>query len=259
MTEPVLIIADITKDYILQTDASDYALGAVLLQEDLIKLLHPIAYASRSLNKAERNYGTTEREALALIWGLEHFKTFCEGHRYTCLTDHTALTYVVNNKESTNQRVARWVLRLQPYDLKLKYLPGKQNSTADLMSRIAALMHEERMNALLRSLTTAIDGKQRKAISAESNKRRYIKRMRKNPHTFEEEFVVEKIVNKRLVPNTINEFEYEVQWKNYLTTTWEPLHHLKNAMQEVLKYEDEVAKTRLRIINDQHTQDNMDQ
>ena len=76
---PVLIIADPSKPYILYTDASDIALGAVLLQRDSDGNLHPIAYASKALNAAQKNYTVTDRECLAIIWALEHFNTYCEG------------------------------------------------------------------------------------------------------------------------------------------------------------------------------------
>ena len=94
---------------------------------------HPIAYASKTLNSAQRNYNTSGLEALALVWGLEHFKTYCKGHPCTVITDHNALTYLVANKESTNSRITRWILRLQPYNLKVKYIKGEHNYAADLL------------------------------------------------------------------------------------------------------------------------------
>jgi len=107
VTEPVLKQADINKDYILETDASDKVISAVLLQEDSNGDKHPIAYASKTLNSAQCNYSTTEKECLALVWGLEHFNSYCEGHSFTCLTDHRALTYLISNKESNNHRLTR--------------------------------------------------------------------------------------------------------------------------------------------------------
>jgi len=135
VTEPVLKQADINKDYILETDASDKVISAVLLQEDSNGDKHPIAYASKTLNSAQCNYSTSEKECLALVWGLEHFNSYCEGHSFTCLTDHRALTYLISNKESNNHRLTRWILRLQPYNLKVKYVKGADNNTADLLSR----------------------------------------------------------------------------------------------------------------------------
>jgi hypothetical protein len=65
---PVLRIADPSKDYILHTDAADFALGAILMQEDENGDLHPVAYASKTLNSAQRNYSVSDREALAIVW-----------------------------------------------------------------------------------------------------------------------------------------------------------------------------------------------
>jgi len=91
---PVLGIADPNKDYIVHTDASDWALGTMLAQLDENGDEHPIAYASKTLNSAQRNYDTTDREALAIVWALEQFNTYCEGHKYTLLSDHKALSYL---------------------------------------------------------------------------------------------------------------------------------------------------------------------
>ena len=87
------------------------------------------------MNSAQLNYSTSEKECLALVWGLEHFNTYLEGHSFTCLTDHRALIYLIGSKESNNQRLTRWILRLQPYNLKIKYVKGSDNNMADLLSR----------------------------------------------------------------------------------------------------------------------------
>ena len=78
----------------LHTDASEYALGAILMQEDESGYLHPIAYASVRLNGAQQRYTVSEREAMAIPWALEHFNTYVEGHKYTAITDHAALKYL---------------------------------------------------------------------------------------------------------------------------------------------------------------------
>ena len=137
---PVLAIADPNKEYVLQTDASDFALGAILQQADDDGHLHPIAYASKTLNPAECRYSTTDREALAIPWALEHFNTYCEGHKYTALTDHAALRYMMNNKDKT-PRMHRMVARLSPYEITLYYKPGSENHAADLLSRESQYMH----------------------------------------------------------------------------------------------------------------------
>jgi hypothetical protein len=109
--QPVLKTADPTKSYILHTDASDIGLGAVLMQYDDNRHLHPIAFASKLLNPAQRNYTVTDRECLAMVWALEHFNTYVEGHKYTIVTDHAALTYL-RNTTHTKQRMHRLALNL---------------------------------------------------------------------------------------------------------------------------------------------------
>ena len=135
ISEPVLRQADNNKDYYVDTDASGKALSIMLSQEDENGDKHPVAYASKTLNSAQLNYSTSEKECLALVWGLEHFNTYLEGHSFTCLTDHRALIYLIGSKESNNQRLTRWILRLQPYNLKIKYVKGSDNNMADLLSR----------------------------------------------------------------------------------------------------------------------------
>ncbi|GFT94644.1 transposon Tf2-6 polyprotein [Trichonephila clavipes] len=131
-TPPVLKQADGTKPYIIRTDASNYALGALLLQEGSDE--HPIEYASRLLTPAERNYSTTEREALAVVWVLKKFRGCIEGTEITVSSDHQPLKWLLNLKSPTG-RLARWALEIQSFNLKVQYIPGKANVVADMLSR----------------------------------------------------------------------------------------------------------------------------
>jgi hypothetical protein len=133
VSAPVLATADPNKKYILHTDASDRAMGAILMQEDSGGDVHVIAYASKTFSPAEVNYDTTEREALAIVWALEHFNTYCEGHDYVIITDHQALSFIKTTK--TSKRVHRWNLRLASYKLDIMYKKGSDNYAADLLSR----------------------------------------------------------------------------------------------------------------------------
>ncbi|GFV06475.1 transposon Tf2-11 polyprotein [Trichonephila clavipes] len=132
-TPPVLKKADGTKPYIIQTDASNYALGAVLLQGEGSDE-HPIEYASRLLTPAERNYSTAEREALAVVWALKKFRGYIEGTEITVASDHQPLKWLLNLKSPTG-RLARWALEIQYFNLKIQYIPGKANVVADMLSR----------------------------------------------------------------------------------------------------------------------------
>ena len=118
----------------LITDASPVGLGAVLTQVQG-GCERVVAYASRSLTDVERRYSQTEKEALGLVWGCERFHVYLYGVEFTLLTDHKPLEVIYSTNSRNSARVARWVLRLQPYRFKVQYVPGKQN-IADPLSRL---------------------------------------------------------------------------------------------------------------------------
>ena len=133
ISAPILRQADVEKPFSIKTDASNYALGAVLVQGEG-ENEHPVEYASRLLSSAERNYSTTEREALAVVWAANKFRGYIEGAEVTIITDHQALRWLMTLKSPTG-RLARWALSLQPYNLTIKYIPGRTNVVADTLSR----------------------------------------------------------------------------------------------------------------------------
>ncbi|GBM34139.1 Retrovirus-related Pol polyprotein from transposon 17.6, partial [Araneus ventricosus] len=96
---------------------------------------HPIKYASRLLNSAERNYSTTEREALAVVWALSKFRGYIEGSKIIVESDHQPLKWVMK-LNSPSGRSARWSLQIQSFNLNLEYIPGKSNVIADMLSRL---------------------------------------------------------------------------------------------------------------------------
>jgi hypothetical protein len=132
--KPVIHMPDQNLPFTLRTDASNRGIGAALLQ-DFGEGLRPIAYASRKLNSAEQNYATVEKECLATIWGIKKFERFLYGTEFTLETDHQPLKYLQATKQS-NSRLMRWSLQLQPYNFRVKVIPGKENHDADYLSRM---------------------------------------------------------------------------------------------------------------------------
>src|SRR5204863_426089 len=133
---PTLIHPDFEKDFILSTDASGYALGAVLEQEENDKKLHPVGYASKTLTKAEQKYSTTELECFAVLWEVEKFYHYLYEKRFKVVIDHQALTWLMKSENSLKSRRARWVLRLQPYDFEIIYKERRKHKNADALSRV---------------------------------------------------------------------------------------------------------------------------
>ena len=126
---PVMAYYDPTKPTDVIVDASPVGLGAILGQEG-----HVVAYASRTLSDVETRYSQTEREALAVVWGMEHFDMYLRGaDQVTVITDHQPLA-TIWQKPKPPLRIERWSLRLQPYKFTIRYKPGRDNP-ADYMSR----------------------------------------------------------------------------------------------------------------------------
>ena len=117
-------------------DASPVGLGAMLVQHDeSTSISHVVALGSRSLTDVEQRYSQTEREALAVAWGIRHFHMYVYGGVFQVATDHKPLLPMFNNSSSKPPlRIERWLMRLQEYEYTLVYQPGKSNP-ADYMSR----------------------------------------------------------------------------------------------------------------------------
>lgn len=127
---PVLQYPDFTKPFSLTTDASNYALGGVLSQSG-----KSIAFYSRTLNSAERNYSTIEKELLSIVDNCKHFRPYLYGRHFVVKTDHNPLVWLSKLKEP-NSRLTRWRLKLEEYDFEVIYKKGKENKVADALSRI---------------------------------------------------------------------------------------------------------------------------
>ena len=136
----VLILPDPSQPYIIRTDASRVGIGAVLLQQQPLDfndktstlILKPVAFASRSLRKAEKKYSAFELEALAIWWSVtQRFRSYIEGQQFFLETDYKPLM----KKPYHNARIERWMTTLQQYDMIIQHISGKDNTTADALSR----------------------------------------------------------------------------------------------------------------------------
>ena len=131
---PVLAYPDFSEPFVLETDASGAGLGAVLAQRQEDNSIKPIAYASRSLQPHEKNYGITELEGLGVVWAVKHFRPYLYGHTCDVYTDHAALTSLLNTPQPSG-KLARWGMAIQELDLHMHHRSGKTNANADALSR----------------------------------------------------------------------------------------------------------------------------
>ena len=135
VSAPILHYPDWTKPFVIETDASMYALSGVLSQRDEAsgKLL-PVVYWSRLLRPHETRTAQPELEVLAVINATEEFQPYVWGKHFTICTDAQALTWL-KTAEGSRSKLARWALRLQAYDYEVVHRPGASNATADMLSR----------------------------------------------------------------------------------------------------------------------------
>lgn len=130
---PILEYPNFSEDntFHLRTDASGFAIGAVLANSSE----KPVAFASRSLNKAERNYCTIEKELLAIVWAVKHFRPYLFGKKFKIFTDHRPLVHLFG-MTNPSSRLTKFRLILEEYDFEVNYVKGKDNVVADALSRI---------------------------------------------------------------------------------------------------------------------------
>ena len=133
---PVHKFMDYSKPFVLETDASSDGLGAVLLQEGKDGKLHPIAYRSQSLTKAERNYHSGKTKFLMLKWAItDHFKEYLIYQPFVVWTDNNPLTYLFTTP-NLNACGHWWVASLTNFNFTIKYQHGRKNVATDSLSRV---------------------------------------------------------------------------------------------------------------------------
>merc|ERR1711893_179753 len=133
MSAPILAYPDPSAEFILDTDASGYGIGAVLAQVQGGKE-RVIAYGSKSLTKEERRYCVTRRELLAVVYFLKQYRHYLYGQKFRVRTDHGALRWLTNFKDPQGQ-IARWLEVLGTYDFEIEHRPGLKHNNADALSR----------------------------------------------------------------------------------------------------------------------------
>jgi hypothetical protein len=133
--QPVLKPFSVGQPIDLYTDASQYAIAAVLMQGE-----HPVLYISKTLSDSESKWSNIEREAYAIVWSVTRLKQFLLGAKFTLQTDHKPLTFLFSPKvplpKNVSARIGRWAIQLMAYDFEIKHLPGSQMAHADALSRL---------------------------------------------------------------------------------------------------------------------------
>lgn len=143
---PILVRADLSKQFELHTDSSKFYIAGALMQREG-NSLHPIGYFSRKLNATEQNYTVTDQEALAIVQSCRFFHHYLWGKEFTVVTDHQALTAVFKRKTKC-PRMSRYILEMREYCFKIQYKKGSQHTVPDALSRPVGAVNEVREGGL---------------------------------------------------------------------------------------------------------------
>ena len=133
-TAPIIRAPNWQLPFEVMCDASNFAIGSVLGQRENGKP-HIVCYARKTLNEAQRNYTTTEKELFAVVYALDKFRAYLVGSDIVIFTDHSTLKYLLT-KQIAKARLIRWVLLLQEFNLQIKDKTGVENVVADHLSRL---------------------------------------------------------------------------------------------------------------------------
>lgn len=154
---------DPSNTFILQTDASSYAIGSVLCNGDN----KPVAYASRNLNQAEIRYPTIEKELLAIVWSVKYFRPYLYGRQFVIRTDHRPLIYLFN-MTNPSSRLTKFRLALEEYMFEIEYVKGRDNAAADALSRIR--MSSDDLKAMNEKIVSVLTRAQKKKMTESDSK-----------------------------------------------------------------------------------------
>ena len=140
MLAPFVVAPDWAIPFDLMCDASDYVIGAMLGQKRE-RIFQVIYCANRTLNDAQLNYATTEKELLVIVFTFDKFRPYLIGNKVVVHTDHLAIKYLMTKKD-TKPRLIRWVLLLQEFELEIKDNKGTENLVTDHISRLEGVRNE---------------------------------------------------------------------------------------------------------------------
>ncbi|GFX51213.1 retrovirus-related Pol polyprotein from transposon 412 [Trichonephila clavipes] len=132
--KPVLYAPNFEREFIVQTDASNAGMGAVLTQLNEQGEEHPILYLSKKFSEVEKRYCTTEKECASIVFAIKRLHYYLDGNSFLVMTDHNPLVWL-NRNVSSNPRLMRWALALQPYNFRIVHRSGKSHKNADSLSR----------------------------------------------------------------------------------------------------------------------------
>ena len=150
---PRLAHPDLERLFVLYTDASMIAIGAVFLQSDSDGIERAVSFFSKKLFPAQRNYSTFERECLAIICALVHFRVYLLGRRFRLRTDHRAMAWLFSKKPKSSARISGWLAILMEYPIVIEYVRGANNSIADALSRLDSIAVDNKIpNELARGV-----------------------------------------------------------------------------------------------------------
>lgn len=195
--DPILIHPDFNKTFTLVTDASNFALGAALMQGNKV-----VSFASRTLNGHEKNYSTIEKELLAIVWATKYFRPYLFGRKFVIKTDHRPLVWLNNIKEP-NAKIQRWKIKLNEFDFDINYIKGKENVIADGLSR---LCYEEANSEIEINLHELFDEDDNTVHSAESDDTDYIKITEQPINMFKNQLFIQ--------PSNLNSSKTKIMFKN---------------------------------------------